>query len=433
MSEGATDYKAARALVDRLAAWGPSRVSLHAAIVLVVCLALVGCSAPARTVLTDAQHFERAGSEDAVMVASLTEGVGRLIDRIESRAASSGGATTINFLAMSGGGDYGAFGAGFLVGWGDVEDPEWARPDFDVVSGVSTGALLAPFAYLGDDESLRTVETFYRNPRKDWVLSRGPLYFLPSNPSFMEIRGLVRDVDGVIDEAFIRRMAEESRAGKLLMTSATDLDLGRQRFWSLGVEAEEAVESGHFGRMHRILLASAAIPAAFPPIEIDGGLYADGGVTANVLVKLDARSPYAFIPRWRAANPDKPLPRVRYWVIINNKIRHIPETVQERWPSVAVPSLEIAIRSATLAEVRWLASEANYVNLLFDADIEVRVVSIPDDWRPPVEGDFMKETMESLSDLGREMGADPRSWAVWASPEIARSPLGVGAGGGGQR
>jgi hypothetical protein len=86
------------------------------------------------------------------------------------------------------------------------------------------------------------------------------------------------------------------------------------------------------------------------------------------------------------------------------------------------PSLATAIRSATLAEVRWLAAQADYVNTKYGTDIEVRVVGIPDSWRPPVEGDFKQETMASLCDLGRKMGADPGSWKVLAAPEKPAVP-----------
>ena len=68
---------------------------------------------------------------------------------------------------------------------------------------------------------------------------------------------------------------------------------------------------------------------------------------------------------------------------------------------------------------RWLAAQADYVNIKYGTDIEVRVVSIPNDWRPPVKGDFKKETMESLTDLGRKLGSDPKSWTVWTTTEAS--------------
>jgi len=378
-----------------------------------------GCSsAPARPTQTDAQLKERTQVVKAEMAETFKHAIGKMVERTKTREKASGGELpVINVLAMSGGGDWGAFGAGVLVGWGQVSDPAWRRPDFDVVTGVSTGAMLAPFAFVGTDEACQTVETFYRNPKKDWTEERGLLFFLPSNPSFMTIPGLTRDLDGVIDQKFVAQMAEQSRAGKLLAVSATDLDLGRQRFWEVGEEAETAEATGNLDRVHHILLASAAIPAVFPPMGVGDAIYCDGGVTANVFLRLDWKSPYGFIQRWRAANPGKPLPPVRYWIIINNQLEHIPKTVQEKWPEVAGPALEVSVRSATIAEARLLATQAEYVNAVFDADIEVRVLAIPDDWRPPVAGSFQQPTMQSLADLGRKMGQDPASWQIWAQPE----------------
>ncbi len=384
---------------------------------LITALALVGCGGNKRAIQTEAQLKERAAADQAEMASTIHTAITKMIDRVERRAnASPDEVPTLNVLAMSGGGDYGAFGAGFLVGWGSVSDPQWRRPDFDIVTGVSTGALLAPFAYLGTDEACLAVESLYRNPKRDWVQDGGLLFFLPSNPSFMEIPGLKRDIRSVVNADMIAKMAEQSRQGKILAVSATDLDLGRQKFWEVGGESEAAVKSGSYERVQDIMLASAAIPAVFPPIEIGESLYGDGGVTANVFFRLDIQTPSAFFPRWRAAHPDRPFPKVRYWVIINNQSSHIPKTVQAKWPEVIGPSLAAAIRYATIAEVRWLSSQADYVNAKYGTNIEVRVISIPNDWRPPVAGDFQKETMESLTDLGRRLGSDPASWTLWTSP-----------------
>jgi hypothetical protein len=381
---------------------------------LFVPIILAGCAEPLREEHTDAE-FRALQERDARQSADVfRDAVGRLLARIDREADA--GDSTVDFLAMSGGGDYGAFGAGFLIGWAGVEAKEWRRPDFDAVTGVSTGALLAPFAYVGTTEACARVEGFYRDPRADWIAGRGLFFFLPSNSSFMTLYGLERDVRAAVDTPFIERMAQESRSGKLLFISATDLDLGRQKFWDLGYEAERAHAAGAPDRVQQILMASAAIPAVFPPVVIDGSVYADGGVTANVFLRLDPRSPDGILQRWRAEHPGRPLPKVRYWIIVNNQLDQTPHTVQLRWPSVISPSLATAIRSATMAEVRWLAAQADFVNSMWGTDIEVRMVAIPDDWRAPVKGDFKKETMESLADLGRKMGADPASWKVLSSP-----------------
>jgi hypothetical protein len=172
----------------------------------------------------------------------------------------------------------------------------------------------------------------------------------------------------------------------------------------------------------KILLSSAAIPAVFPPVQIGDSVYADGGVSANIFLRLDVREPTAYIPRWIAAHPDGPPVRVRYWVIVNNQLNHPPKTVQPRWPAIMGPSLATAIRSATLAEVRWLAAQADYVNTKYGTDIEVRVVGIPDSWRPPVEGDFKQETMASLCDLEGRWARTPDHGKCWRRRRSPRTP-----------
>lgn len=393
-------------------------LTVRAGLTLAAAVALAGCStAKPRTEHSDAElkAIGTARMQEAGQTFSRT--VDKLLARME-RESESSGSGTLDFLALSGGGDYGAFGAGFLVGWGQTADPAMRRPSFDVVSGVSTGALLAPFAYVGTDEACARVESFYRDPKPDWLRERGLLYFLPYNPSLMEIPGLERDIRKAIDGPFIAQMAERSRSGKALVVSATDLDFGRQMLWDVGAEAEKADTKEGQDKVERILLASSAIPAVFPPVEIGDSVYADGGVTANVLVKLDVKSPHALIPRWKAMHPGKPLPKIRYWIIFNNQLQQPPKTVQIKWPKVMAPSLATAIRSATIAELRWLAAEADYANAVHGTNIEVRVVAIPNDWRPPVEGDFNVKTMKSLAEVGRKLGADPNSWQLWASKEV---------------
>jgi hypothetical protein len=371
-----------------------------------------GCAPPPRKQASEAELLELARTDAEKNKQEFHETITGLLTRADRAARSSaadGEPPTLNFLALSGGGDKGAFGAGFLVGWGTATDPKWRRPEFDAVTGVSTGALLAPFAFIGTDESCRLVENFYRNPKDTWIRDRGTLFFLPWHPSFMTIPGLEEDIRAVIDDKLIKSLAAGSEAGRVLGVSATNLDLGRQRLWNLGLEAR----MGHRERVVRMLMASAAIPAVFPPVQIDEFVYGDGGVTANVLLRLDAADPESFLMRWLREYPGVPLPRIRYWIIVNNQLQHVPKAVELAWPSIISPSLAVSIRQATIAEIRWLAAQADYIDAVLKTNIEVRVVAIPDHWRPPVRGDFQKETMESLSDVGRRMGADPGAWTLW--------------------
>ena len=170
------------------------------------------------------------------------------------------------------------------------------------------------------------------------------------------------------------------------------------------------METGSSERFHNILLASAGIPGAFPSREIDGILYVDGGVSSNILYGAWGTREESFAYQFAKRYPDQPKPRIRYWVILNNQAQTPPKTVQPGWISVVGRSVEIAIRSSTITSLRHLFTFTELVTLRGDADIEVRWLAIPDDWRPATEGVFVKETMNNLADIGRKFGSDPSSW-----------------------
>jgi hypothetical protein len=316
----------------------------------------------------------------------------------------------IDVLIISGGGDWGAFGAGFLKGWGKIpqSDPN-ARPEFEVVTGVSTGALIAPFAFLGDEDSIDRIEHLYRNPEPDWVETRGLLYFLPDNLSFAEVPGLEREVRINITPDMIGRIAHVG-GGRILTVNTTNLDDASPRPFLLVDEAQRAVQSANYDRFYNIILASAGIPGVFPYREIDGQMYVDGGVTSNILYggRLDDDDNLPAV--WQKLYPDTPVPKIRYWVIFNNQLHTPPTVVAARWPDIIVRSMELSTRSATLTAMRHLFTMAEIDHLKRNADMEVHIVAIPDDWSPPVPGAFQKETMNNLADLGEKMGADPNSW-----------------------
>src|SRR4029077_7628089 len=129
---------------------------------------------PARTLT---QLFELRKERDAQLAEKRSVFGQRALARVKARYDADPGKPVVwNLLVISGGGDWGAFGAGFIKGWSHVQGP-LTKPEFDVVTGVSTGALIAPFAFLGDDNSIESVVTLYRNPKPDWVKTRWPFYF----------------------------------------------------------------------------------------------------------------------------------------------------------------------------------------------------------------------------------------------------------------
>jgi hypothetical protein len=120
--------------------------------------------------------------------------LGRLVKRINAKydqyaADGRKEPPAVDILVISGGGDWGAFGAGFLKGWQKVPvSHPLTKPEFDAVTGVSTGTLIAPFAFLGDEQSIEEIVNMYRNPKKDWAKQRG--YFISCRTTFRSRRYL---------------------------------------------------------------------------------------------------------------------------------------------------------------------------------------------------------------------------------------------------
>lgn len=393
-------------------------LSLIAASLVAASLVLGGCAPPlTRPPVTEQDLLKQRSAGDEQ---SLAEGR-RMLDQVLARAKAehdrhaAGELKTppvIDILIVSGGGDWGAFGAGFLKGWQKVPAQHpLAKPEFDAVTGVSTGALIAPFAFLGDEQSIDQIVSLYRNPQKDWVQRRGMLYFLPDNASFAEVPGLEREMQKYVTIDMVRRISKAGDDGRVALVNTTNLDDGTSRIFNLVAEARRAADSGKLDRIHNVMLASAGIPGAFPFRIIDDDLYVDGGVTGNIVYGGRINEEGTLPALWQKAYPGLPMPKLRFWVIFNNQFRPVPQVTEPNWPAVIQRSMETSTRAATATAVRHLFAMAEISRLKRKADVEVRVVSIPGDWVPPVPGVFVKETMNDLADRGEKMGADPASWS----------------------
>jgi hypothetical protein len=393
-------------------------MSVMGPLVLTGALLLCGCAGPqTRPEVTRQQLVSLRNTSDEQSTIMVRRLFARLLERTKAEydrytAGQRKEPPVIDILIVSGGGDWGAFGAGFLKGWQKIPAQHpLAKPEFDAVTGVSTGTLIAPFAFLGDAQSIDEIVNLYRNPEQDWVKNRGVLYFLPNNISFAEVPGLEREMRKHITVDMIRRIAKAGADGRLLAVNTTNLDDASSRVFDLVEEAQVASDSGQLERIHNIMLASAGIPGAFPFRIIDDELYVDGGVTGNIIYGGRVTEEDSLPAAWQKTYPNLPIPKMRYWVIFNNQFRPVPEVTAPRWPAVIQRSLETSTRAATATAVRHLYAMAEISRLKRKAEVEVRIVSIPGDWFPPVPGIFIKESMNNLTDLGEKMGADPASWS----------------------
>ena len=385
-------------------------------------LLLSGCGPAMTRREVDRQNLlKQRSASDERATASGEEIIVRLLQRTKAeydrRVAAGQPPPVIDILIVSGGGDWGAFGAGFLKGWLKVPAQHpLAKPEFDAVTGVSTGALIAPFAFLGDERSIDEIVNLYRNPHPDWVKHRGMLFFLPDNISFAEVPGLEREMRDHITMDLVRRIAKEGADGRLVAVNTTNLDDATSRVFDLGAEAQRAINENNLERIHSVMLASAGIPGAFPFRMIDDELYVDGGVTGNIIYGGRITEDHSLPALWQKAYPNLPMPKTRFWVIFNNQFRPVPVVTAPNWPSVIQRAMETSTRAATATAVRHLYAIAEISRLKRKAEVEVRIVSIPGDWFPPVAGTFIKETMNNLVDLGERMGADPASWSSEPPP-----------------
>jgi len=190
-------------------------------------------------------------------------------------------------LALSGGGANGAFGAGFLNGW----TATGTRPTFKIVTGVSTGALMAPYAFLGSDYD-DALKRFYTTTSDADVFTAGnPLMALLRRDSLAHTAPLEALIARAIDAPLLAKIAAEHRAGRRLYMGTADLDSRQFVVWNMGLIAtRESPEA--LALFRRVMLASASIPIAFPPVlievEVHGHRYdemhVDGFVAANIFL-----------------------------------------------------------------------------------------------------------------------------------------------------
>jgi hypothetical protein len=232
------------------------------------------------------------------------------------------------WLAMSGGGADGAFAAGLLNGW----TQSGKRPEFSVVTGVSIGALLAPYAFLGPkyDEDMR--QSIVSITGADIFEDR------PTQESFLDTWPLRRFLEKRVTPELVANIAAEHRKGRRLLVVTTNADAGRRVVWDMGAIAEKGDEAA-VKLFREVLLASSAIPGFFTPVLIDveangkkfQELHIDGSVTSPFFV-----GPEALLE----PGSDLKLPATELYIVLNGRM-----SPDQRGVAVRVARGSDAIRS----------------------------------------------------------------------------------------
>ena len=305
-----------------------------------------------------------------------------------------------DYLALSGGGQNGAFAAGLLNGWTEAGD----RPAFKVVTGISTGALIAPFAFLGPEYDGGLKELYTTSDTKDLLEAEGPLNLLYGE-AMNDGAPLARLIERYVDESFLARVAQEHGRGRLLLVSTTNLDQRRPVIWDMGAIAS----SGHPDApalFRAVMLASASIPGIFPPVmiqvEADGERYdemhVDGGTVAQVFVYPPALS------LRRLAEDLQVVRERRAFIVRNARVAPTRSPVKRRTLDIMGSAIATLIRTQGIGDLYRI-----YAATVRD-DIDYNLAVVPADFEAESHEQFDPDYMKVLFEVGRRMGSEGYPW-----------------------
>lgn len=304
-----------------------------------------------------------------------------------------------NVVVLSGGGADGAYTAGVLKGW----TASGSRPQFDVVTGISTGALIAPYAFLGPEYDAE-LERLYTAMRRENVY-RPRLHVLGFD-SLVSSEPLEKQISAGATPEILYKIAEAHHQGRRLYVGTTNLDTKSLVVWDLGAIASRNTAESRI-LFQKILLASCSIPGLLPPvpidIEIDGKrfteLHVDGGVTACLFLQpaMVGIGPNGTL------RPDAQPASIR--VIVAGKLHQTAVPAKRAFFSIAGESITTVLQAKTEDELTQLFMLARF------ADADFKVAGIPQDFELPGDSmSFNPQVMRGLFDAGYRGGSDGTAW-----------------------
>lgn len=325
------------------------------------------------------------------------------VKRMASRTTVEQGRPLVEYLALSGGADDGAFGAGLLVGWSKRGD----RPNFEVVTGVSAGALIAPYVFLGPGYDRQLAElwtTFDANS----VATPQILAGLLGAEAIADSTPLRNLIARHVDRRMLSQIAQEYRNGRVLMVGTTNLDAQRQVIWNMGEIAVAAGRDPEAVELFRdVLLASASLPGIFPPVHVKvrvgnqvfEEMHVDGGPSRQVFL-----APAQFSLRtFDKLYPQPPIRRV--YVVRNGKLAPVYEAVQANTLAISARSLFTVTKNQSIGDI-------NQIYAMTERDgAEFRLASIPASFTAQSAQPFDPAYMKALFEVGYKLGRQGNAWA----------------------
>ena len=375
----------------------------------ITCLALVlHACASTRHALPESlldQAVVPGGAAARMWGDELPADIGARVEILRKQFGSDGGLDVFShpptYLALSGGGANGAYGAGFLKGWSESGE----RPELFIVSGISTGALIAPYAFLGSDYD-EDLERLYTGMATSDLAAPKSLIRGALSDSFFDTRGLKDLLRWEIDEHMILEIAREYKRGRRLLIGTTNLDAQRPVIWNIGAIAQVGTKEAN-QLIRDILLASASIPGVFPPVRINvkvgeqvyDELHVDGGVTTQVFIfpsQVDLSK----------AAVDLGVSEVQTMYVIRN------DYLDARWSEVSLNLSSILLSSVnTIIRTQGLGDLYRiYLGAIRD-NAKFQLAYIPENFEFESDELFDPEYMSALFNLGYEEARNGYGWA----------------------
>jgi predicted acylesterase/phospholipase RssA len=389
---------------------------------LLLCAAVIGLTLPQTAFAADrAKAGEARQTERATFTAA--ESIGARPDGLDPAVRIPGddpsafrtlidGASAADrpWLVLSGGGENGAFAAGLLNGWSEAG----TRPDFGVITGVSTGAMIAPFAFIGGSGDATLRENYTE------VSAADVFEFGGTNEALTDTWPLKRRIDRAVTPALLKAVAAEHAKGRRLLVATTAVDGERPVLWDMGAIATAGGPKA-LALFRSVILASSAVPGIFPPVMIDAvaadgkrfqEMHDDGGTTA----------PYYLAPEATVLAKDPvPLPTHQVYLVINNSLTPDFQMASRTTLSVLGRSMSAAIKAQTRAALALSQSFAQRTGL----DLEVAQI----DGRfgrtsaAPFDQTYMKALFAHGVALGRASTAFTGSGGEAGSADIVTGAL----------
>ena len=370
---------------------------LRAAGALLAVLSMVSaCAAPPRLAYTAAEQLAATppGFTDVRIEASEQEGAERLMTFFQRDRVIRD--RPLEVLAISGGGATGAFGAGVLVGWSQSGN----RPDFDVVTGISTGALAAPFAFLGPVNDAK-LKAGYTDGQASNMLDFCGLLALFSDSLFSG-RPLEDLVARLIDDTVVAAVAREHKPGRRLLVGTTNLDTQSLTLWNMGALA--SVCGPLATKLFRdVIIASASIPGVFPPkmIEVESGgrrffeMHVDGSGISSFFAVPE--------PLLLWTDEKNAMRRTKLHILVNGALDKQFAVTPNETISILRRSVDAAGKTNTRTELVAVGAFAERNN------VDLRISHVPSGVNPsPLN--FDQAHMSELFEQGRQLGASGQAW-----------------------